>query len=110
VTNSTFSGNSAYPTGGAGGGIANWNMLTVSGSTFSGNIAWDGGGIRSYAGTLTVSGSTFSGNRAGQLGGGILNYPSSPGGMATASWLSAIAPSPTTVPTLAAELPITKRR
>jgi len=71
IRNSTFFDNIAYPSGGAGGAIANENMLTVSDSTFSGNTAWDGGGIRNYAGVLTVSGSTFSGNSAGQLAGGI---------------------------------------
>lgn len=68
VSSSTFSGN----TGGYGGGIFNDSGLTVSGSTFSGNTARSGGGISNY-GTLTVSASTFSGNAATISGGGIFN-------------------------------------
>jgi CSLREA domain-containing protein len=94
VTNSTFSGNSAYYGGGIynygtvsvtnstfssnnslyGGGIFNEGTLTVTNSTFSGNSADYGGGIYSYtSGTLTVTNSTFSGNSANNYGGGINN-------------------------------------
>jgi CSLREA domain-containing protein len=73
VTNSTFTGNSAF---GGGGGIYNAHgTLTVTNSTFSGNSAGTGGGIENEGGTLTVTNSTFSGNSAtqGGAGGGIFN-------------------------------------
>ncbi len=67
VTNSTFSGNSAY----AGGGIfTDRGTVTVTNSKFSGNSASaSGGGIFNDAGTVTVTNSTFSGNSAGSGGG-----------------------------------------
>ena len=45
-----------------GGGIDNHGTLTISNSIFSGNSAYNGGGIFNY-GTLTVRNSTFSGTR-----------------------------------------------
>jgi hypothetical protein len=83
VSNCLITGNNAYSMGGAGGGIANYNTLTVNNSTFLGNTALDGGGLRNYAGTVTLSNSTFTGNSAGQVGGGIMNNPSQPGGTMT---------------------------
>jgi hypothetical protein len=103
VTNSTFSSNSAFLSGGGGGGISNWSgTLTVRNSTISGNTtpAGNGGGIfsafgvveitdttisgnvaslgggffRSQRGKTTVTNSTFSGNEA-EFGGGIVNLP-----------------------------------
>lgn len=54
-----------------GGGIFNWETLTVSNSTISGNTAsGGGGGISSNGGTLTVNNSTISGNIASSDGGG----------------------------------------
>jgi len=67
VSNSTFSGNCA----GSGGAIFG-EGLSVSNSTFSGNSAAnDGGGIENVFSQVTVSASTFSGNSAGHDGGGI---------------------------------------
>jgi hypothetical protein len=75
VSNSTFSGNSAFQ----GGAISNSGMLSVTNSTFSGNTAEaDGGGIfirNQIVGqvtTTTVTGCSFIGNSAGwRSGGGI---------------------------------------
>jgi hypothetical protein len=70
VTNSTFSGNTAF----IGGGIySDSGSLMVTNSTFSGNKAYEGGGIYND-GTLTVTNSTFSGNAADESGGGIFNW------------------------------------
>ena len=72
VSNSTFSGNSAYDYN--GGGIYSFGTLIVSNSTFSNNSAYDyGGGIYSY-GSFIVSNSTFSSNSSGYYGGGIYSY------------------------------------
>jgi CSLREA domain-containing protein len=69
VTNSTFSGNSAF----YGGGIYNnIGTLTVTNSTFSGNFAIYGGGIYNNIDILAITNSTFSGNSA-TYGGGIHN-------------------------------------
>ena len=59
---------------GAGGGIINFGILTVSNNTFSmsASIHSDGGGIAN-SGALTVSDSIFSGNAARGFGGSILN-------------------------------------
>jgi hypothetical protein len=76
VTNSTFSGNSAfaYLYEGGGGIYNNQGTLTVTYSTFSGNNSGRGGGIYNNEGTLTVTYSTFSGNNAEYgRGGGIYN-------------------------------------
>jgi hypothetical protein len=98
VTDSTFTGNSAYYHGGGisnqlgtltvrdstfagnsggldgGGGISNEDgPVTVSSSTFAGNSAREGGGIMNYRGPLTVTGGTFAGNDGGLDGGGIAN-------------------------------------
>ncbi|WP_333889545.1 right-handed parallel beta-helix repeat-containing protein, partial [Caldilinea sp.] len=71
ITNSTFSGNSAF----FGGGVLNSGTLTITGSTFSGNSAtgvYGGGGVYN-AGSLTITNSTFSGNSATNSGGGVYN-------------------------------------
>jgi CSLREA domain-containing protein len=67
LSNSTFSGNSAFVDG---GGIWSSGSLTVQNSTFTGNSAADGGGIYNI-GSMTVTDSTFSGNSASAGGGGI---------------------------------------
>ena len=68
VTNSSFSGNSAF----FGGGIANFGTLTVTNSTFSDNgFASGGAGIWNEA-TMTITDSKFSDNRA-HAGSGIEN-------------------------------------
>ena len=64
---------------GAGGGIDNFNILTITNSTFTGNdaISGYGGGIcngGSIFYTLTVINSTFANNSATYDGGGICNY------------------------------------
>jgi hypothetical protein len=70
VTDSTFSGNTAYAGGGIGCGFC---TLSVADSTFSGNsAALDGGGIGTSDATVTVTGSTFSRNSANaSYGGGV---------------------------------------
>lgn len=74
VIDSKISGNTAE----AGGGIANFGTAIVTGSTIFGNIkkssGWGGGGIYNK-GTLTVQGgSIISGNKAEYAnGGGIAN-------------------------------------
>lgn len=73
VNNSVFTSNNAAPSGGAGGAIANWNILTVDRCSFTNNSAWDGGAIRNYEGTLHLRNTTLSGNSAGQAGGGLYN-------------------------------------
>jgi predicted outer membrane repeat protein len=49
----TFSDNSA---GSGGGGIANFGTLTVTDSTFSGNSAFFGGAIAAYTGQIEETG------------------------------------------------------
>ncbi len=68
ITNSTFSGNSAY----IGGAYATDNVSTgtITGSTFSGNSAAQGGAINNYIQTLTIANSTFYSNTANATGGG----------------------------------------
>ena len=70
VSNSTFSGNSAPVNSGGAIRITTGSMVTISDSTFSGNSAYRDGGISNFGGTLTVTNSTFSGNSATD-GGGI---------------------------------------
>jgi hypothetical protein len=84
ITNSSVRDNYAgvpdpFPAG-AGGGVSNYGMLTITNSTIDSNQVWlEGGGIYNW-GTLTVTNSTISGNGAtgqhdGQPwghGGGIL--------------------------------------
>jgi hypothetical protein len=71
IKNSTISGNtsSVY-----GGGIFNQDgILVIDNSTISNNTAnYSGGGVLNLGGPLTISNSTITGNRASQ-GGGIHN-------------------------------------
>ena len=61
--------------GSFGGGIANEGTLTVESSTISGNKAVSGGGGIYANGMTTIRNSTISGNDAGAAtGGGINNY------------------------------------
>jgi hypothetical protein len=78
ITDSTVSGNTVCGCGaghvarGAGGGIDNGGLLTVTNSTVSGNKArWRGGGIYNGA-SLTLSNSSVGDNTAG-YGGGVFN-------------------------------------
>jgi hypothetical protein len=69
VTNSTFSGNTAFN----GGGIANSGQMTISGSTLGGNsVNNEGGGVFNH-GNATLTGLSFANNYAGRYGGGVLN-------------------------------------
>jgi predicted outer membrane repeat protein len=69
IADSTFSGNSAFE---SGGGIWNDRTLSIIKTTFSGNGArYSGGGIYS-SGKVTVAQSTFSDNSA-NVGSGIWN-------------------------------------
>ena len=71
ITNSTISGNTAWP----GGGISNNGTMTITNTTLSGNSDNGyniGGGILNY-GTLTIANSTLSGNSA-YSGGAIYNW------------------------------------
>ena len=82
VTNSTFWDNVAGGTFKGGGIFSAGISAAITNSTFSGNSAFTGGGIFNSAGnTLTVINSTLSGNTAGHAasGGGIYNN----GGSAT---------------------------
>ena len=54
-----------------GGGIFNFENLTVTNSTISGNTANKGGGIYNYDGYLTVTNSTISDNRGGGIRHGL---------------------------------------
>jgi predicted outer membrane repeat protein len=71
VTNSTFSNNHA--TQSYGGGLYNHGTATVNNSSFSGNTASDGGGMQNRFARATVTGSAFTGNTASSYGGGITN-------------------------------------
>src|SRR4029079_2143105 len=100
ITNSTISGNSAWPGGGIfndrgtvmiahstlsnnsdngynyGGAIVNMGIMTITNSTLSGNSAAAGGAIYCWQGsTLTITNSTFAGNFCSNTnwshGGGI---------------------------------------
>ena len=64
VTNSTFSGNSAY-----NGGAISATTATVTGSTFTGNHAYYGGAVQ--ASTVSTTNSSFTENYAFQYGGAI---------------------------------------
>jgi hypothetical protein len=71
ITNSTVSGNSA---GFDGGGLLNFETLTLINSTVADNNAGQsGGGIANEAGILEVTSSTLSGNIAASAGGGMFN-------------------------------------
>jgi hypothetical protein len=72
IRNSTISGNSA---GFDGGGLLNFETLTLIDSTVADNVAGQsGGGIANERnGTLEVTNSTVSGNSAVASGGGLLN-------------------------------------
>jgi hypothetical protein len=71
LTNSTVSGNSA---GFDGGGLLNFETLTLIDCTVADNLAGQsGGGIANEAGTLELTRSTLSGNTAASAGGGMFN-------------------------------------
>lgn len=71
LTNTTISGNTA---GFDGGGLLNFESLTLIDSTVADNAAGQsGGGIANEAGTLELTSSTLSGNSAASAGGGLLN-------------------------------------
>ena len=71
LNNSTVSGNSA---GFDGGGLLNFETLTLIDCTVADNTAGQsGGGIANEAGTLEVTTSTLSGNTAAFAGGGMFN-------------------------------------
>lgn len=71
ITDSTISENSA---GFDGGGLLNFELLTLIASTVADNFAGQsGGGIANEAGTLQVTNSTLSGNTAAAAGGGMFN-------------------------------------
>ncbi|MFW2389686.1 MAG: choice-of-anchor Q domain-containing protein, partial [Polyangiales bacterium] len=72
LTNSTVSGNAA---GFDGGGLLNFETLTLIDSTVADNVAGQsGGGIANQQpGTLEVINSTLSGNSAAAAGGGLFN-------------------------------------
>jgi hypothetical protein len=73
ITESTVSGNSA---GFDGGGVLNFETLTLIDSTVADNVAGQsGGGIANEAGTLDLSNTTLSGNAAASAGGGMFNPP-----------------------------------
>jgi hypothetical protein len=67
LSGSLLSGNSA-PTG-YGGGIMNWDTLTIDDCTLSDNTAGTGGGIANFGFSATVSGSTFSANNPDNING-----------------------------------------
>ncbi len=69
ITHSTISGNAASY---HGGGICNdYSTLNITNSNFSGNSAYYGGAISTYHDTLAVTNSTIAGNSADSYGGGI---------------------------------------
>jgi hypothetical protein len=71
LTNTTISGNSA---GFDGGGLLNFQTLTLIDSTVADNTAdQSGGGVANAGGTFEVNRSTFSDNIAVAAGGGIFN-------------------------------------
>lgn len=86
VNNSTISGNSTSATGtyAGGGGIYNYDGMSIANSTISGNSVaangdYSGGGGVYMDDTLTLTGSTVSGNKVtgtGTLvgGGGVMDY------------------------------------
>jgi parallel beta-helix repeat protein len=98
LTNCTISGNSANLTGGGlysagdatitdcaisdnsttfGGGIWNFDAVTITGGTITNNTAsQNGGGLCSFSGDPTLIDCTISGNFA-NMGGGLLNYKKS---------------------------------
>jgi hypothetical protein len=75
LTNSTVSGNLSDISGRVnfGGGICNYGTATLINSRVSGNKAYYGGGIDNIGGTVTLINSTLSGNAVAYDGGGIAN-------------------------------------
>jgi len=73
IINSIVTGNSA---GFDGGGLLNFEMLTLIDTTVADNTAGQsGGGIANEAGTLNLSNTTLSGNVAAAAGGALFNPP-----------------------------------
>ncbi len=58
----------------SGGGIFNLGLLDVRDSTISGNQADFGGGISNYYGELNVAESSLTSNTAANAGGGLYSY------------------------------------
>lgn len=72
-----ISGNAAAGVGGgAGGGVYNNGIMTLSESSIDQNTARTGGGIEHSGSTLTLTNVTISGNQAGDDGGGLYNRSS----------------------------------
>ncbi len=70
VSRTTIDSNSAS---GVGGGVVNWEEMTISESTVSDNTGTLGGGIHHHTGTTTIENSTISGNQGSQ-GGGLIGH------------------------------------
>jgi CSLREA domain-containing protein len=75
ISNTTFSKNSAED----GGAFYNGGKLTITGSSFLGNLATKSGGAGNFlvSGPSSITDSSFSNNSAHD-GGGIFNYSSAP--------------------------------
>ncbi|PNW58746.1 UNVERIFIED_CONTAM: hypothetical protein BEN50_05950 [Euhalothece sp. KZN 001] len=75
LTNSTVSGNSSF----VGGGVYNRGTSTINNSTLSGNSADNGGGGVANTGTstITINNSILSSNSSDAFGGGVVNYGTS---------------------------------
>lgn len=67
---------------GYGGGIYNYNTLTVTSGNITGNLSYDGidsfgGGICNYRGQMTITGGHITGNYCAYRGGGVCNMSTS---------------------------------
>jgi parallel beta-helix repeat protein len=76
ITNTIFTGNSAFQ----GGGMVNsFSSPTITNITFTGNRADNiGGGMLNEFSSPSITNTTFTGNRAPNIGGGMVNASSSP--------------------------------